>query len=74
MSGRPDFTGALCTADPDRWFPSVVGKGSRREQREAAVICQDCPVRAPCAEYALANRISVGVWGGLTENERAALR
>ncbi len=33
-------------------------------------ICADCPVKAPCLEYALANRIDHGVWGGASERER----
>jgi WhiB family redox-sensing transcriptional regulator len=33
-------------------------------------ICADCPVKAPCLEYALANRIDHGVWGGTSERER----
>lgn len=33
-------------------------------------ICADCPVKAPCLEYALRNRIDHGVWGGASERER----
>jgi hypothetical protein len=33
-------------------------------------ICADCPVREPCLEYALYNRIDHGVWGGASERER----
>jgi WhiB family redox-sensing transcriptional regulator len=33
-------------------------------------ICADCPVKAPCLEYALLNRIDHGVWGGTSERER----
>ncbi|MGH9212845.1 MAG: WhiB family transcriptional regulator [Acidimicrobiales bacterium] len=33
-------------------------------------ICAGCPVREQCLEYALANRIDHGVWGGLSERER----
>jgi WhiB family redox-sensing transcriptional regulator len=33
-------------------------------------ICADCPVRQSCLEYALANRIDHGVWGGCSERER----
>jgi hypothetical protein len=28
----------------------------------------------PCLDYAITNRIAYGVWGGLTERERRALR
>ena len=37
-------------------------------------VCARCPVREPCLDYAITNRIVHGVWGGLTERERRALR
>ena len=37
-------------------------------------VCAACPVREPCLDYAITNRISHGIWGGLTERERRALR
>ena len=37
-------------------------------------VCAGCPVRQPCLDYAITNRIASGVWGGLTERERRALR
>ncbi len=50
--------------------PSVVfprdGEGVEVAQR----ICAGCPVASPCLEYALANHIDHGVWGGASERER----
>jgi WhiB family redox-sensing transcriptional regulator len=40
----------------------------------ARQVCAACPVREPCLEYALNNRITHGIWGGLTERERRPLR
>jgi WhiB family transcriptional regulator, redox-sensing transcriptional regulator len=40
----------------------------------ARQVCAGCPVRQPCLDYAITNRITYGVWGGLTERERRALR
>ena len=37
-------------------------------------VCAACPVRQPCLDYAITNRIAYGVWGGLSERERRALR
>jgi len=37
-------------------------------------VCAGCPVRQPCLDYAITNRIAYGVWGGLTERERRALQ
>ena len=47
----------------------------RGESAEPArQVCAACPVRQPCLDYAITNRISDGIWGGLTERERRALR
>ena len=40
----------------------------------ARQVCAACPVRQPCLDYAITNRITDGIWGGLTERERRALR
>ena len=37
-------------------------------------VCAACPVRQLCLDYAITNRIAYGIWGGLTERERRALR
>jgi WhiB family redox-sensing transcriptional regulator len=51
--------------DPTVFFPSD-GIGVQVARR----ICDECPVKAPCLEYALANRVDHGVWGGTSERER----
>ena len=37
-------------------------------------VCAACPVREPCLDNAISNRIVHGIWGGLTERERRALQ
>jgi WhiB family redox-sensing transcriptional regulator len=50
---------------PSVFFPSDgVGVEVARQ------ICLNCPVKAPCLEYALRSRIDHGVWGGASERER----
>lgn len=46
-----------------------------RERRieRAKAICQECPVLTQCRNHALATREPYGVWGGLSESERALL-
>ena len=50
---------------PETFFPSD-GLGVEIARR----ICAECPVKEPCLEYALRNRIDHGVWGGASERER----
>jgi WhiB family redox-sensing transcriptional regulator len=51
--------------EPTVFFPSD-GIGVQ----VACRICAECPVKAPCLEYALTNRVDHGVWGGTSERER----
>ncbi len=52
-------------ADSSTFFPNDgVGVQVARD------ICATCPVKTPCLEYALRNRIAHGVWGGASERER----
>jgi len=37
---------------------------------EARAICQTCPMKQACLDYAMANRIRFGMFGGLTPIER----
>jgi WhiB family transcriptional regulator, redox-sensing transcriptional regulator len=55
--------------DPDQFF--VRGAA---QARPAIRLCEGCPVQAPCLEYAVANDIDFGVWGGLTERQRRSLQ
>ena len=50
---------------PSLFFPSD-GVGVDVARR----VCEDCPVKTECLEYALANGIDHGVWGGASERER----
>ena len=38
----------------------------------AKAICATCPVLEQCREYALSAHEPYGIWGGMTEEERAA--
>ena len=51
--------------EPSVFFPSD-GVGVE----VAKQVCVGCPMRTPCLEYALRNRIDHGVWGGASERER----
>jgi WhiB family transcriptional regulator, redox-sensing transcriptional regulator len=60
--------------DPELFFP-VGTTGPAAAQIEAAkAVCMQCEVRAECLEWALATGQDAGVWGGMSEEERRAVR
>jgi WhiB family redox-sensing transcriptional regulator len=70
---------ALCRAlglDTELFFP-VGREGSPGFERSAATaraVCARCPVAAGCLGYALDRGLDSGIYGGLTPDERRALR
>lgn len=61
---------ALCAqTDPESFFPEKGGS-----TREAKKVCASCPVRAECLDHALEHEERFGIWGGLSERERRALK
>jgi WhiB family redox-sensing transcriptional regulator len=65
---------ACIDEDPELFFP-VGTTGPALEQLERAkAVCQRCPVINECLEWALQTNQDAGVWGGLSEEERRALR
>ena len=64
----------LCqSGDATVFFAPDSERIREREKRETAAkrVCDDCPVRRQCLEHALALPEQFGIWGGLTEVERA---
>ena len=61
--------------DSDLFFHPEGERGDVREARQKAAkaICAGCPVLAECRAHALAVREPYGIWGGLSEDERAAI-
>jgi WhiB family redox-sensing transcriptional regulator len=60
--------------DPDLFFP-IGSTGPALAQIETAkTVCARCEVRLQCLEWALATGQNDGVWGGLSEDERRAMR
>ncbi|MDQ0785349.1 WhiB family transcriptional regulator [Streptomyces sp. B3I8] len=66
---------AACrTEDPDLFFPVGTTGPALLQIEEAKSVCHGCPVRDECLEWALEAGQDIGVWGGLTELERRALK
>ena len=49
------------------------GPARARRQSAAKAVCAKCPVVEACLKHALAVREPYGVWGGMSEEERARL-
>jgi WhiB family redox-sensing transcriptional regulator len=65
----PLFSGAVCaTVDPEIFFPEQGGT-----PRHAKKLCEGCPVRIPCRDFAFEHNIKYGIWGGLTYKDRTRL-
>ena len=60
--------------DPDLFFPTGTTGPAVAQAESAKAVCAMCPVRVQCLEWALATGQDSGVWGGLSEDERRALR
>lgn len=57
--------------DPEMFFPRIDDElGITAAKR----VCTPCPSRVACLEWALANGMDSGVWGGKSEQERRALK
>ena len=68
--------GASCRGmDVGHFYHPPDERNAAREQRikQAKAICRPCPVIAECLDHALRVREPYGIWGGHSENERAAL-
>jgi hypothetical protein len=62
-----ELPGALCPqTDPEVFFPEPGGSPAAAKK-----VCAACEVRSDCLALALSLGPVMGVWGGLTERERA---
>jgi WhiB family redox-sensing transcriptional regulator len=60
--------------DPDIFFP-IGNTGPALDQiRAAKAICDSCIVRQQCLHWAIETNQDIGVWGGLSEDERKKAR
>lgn len=62
-------------ADARLFFHPEGERGPARAKREAAALalCARCPVLQQCQRHGLTVREPYGVWGGLTEEDRAKI-
>ncbi|WP_310729241.1 WhiB family transcriptional regulator [Streptomyces sp. N2A] len=66
---------AVCREeDPELFFPIGNTGPAFLQIEEAKAVCRRCPVMARCLEWALESGQADGVWGGLSEDERRAMK
>lgn len=68
-AGRLTADGPRVLLEPEDWFQ----RPHSLRTKAARAVCETCPVRQQCLEYAVRKRIPDGIWGGLTEKELRAL-
>ena len=67
--------GVECSQVPDVFFPDDERDAEQRRMmvKVAKEVCSSCPVKLPCAAYAMSTDV-VGIWGGTTPIERSNIR
>ena len=54
--------------------PADFVRGPKSDYGAIRELCETCPVRRQCLEYALADESLTGLWGGTTDMERRVIR
>lgn len=66
---------AICRdEDPELFFPVGTSGPALMQIAEAKSVCWRCPVTESCLQWALESGQDAGVWGGMSEDERRALK
>jgi WhiB family transcriptional regulator, redox-sensing transcriptional regulator len=66
---------AICRdEDPELFFPVGNSGPALLQQAEAKTVCRRCPVVSDCLTWAIESGQDAGVWGGMSEDERRALK
>jgi WhiB family redox-sensing transcriptional regulator len=65
---------ACLNEDPELFFPTGNTGPALLQIEEAKAVCRACPALQRCLSWALETDQDTGVWGGLSEDERRALK
>jgi len=60
--------------EPELFFPVGTSGPALVQTARATAVCRRCPVMIQCRTWALTTGQTAGVWGGLSEHERRAMR
>ena len=62
------------TEDPELFFPVGTTGPALAQVEETKKVCRRCEVREECLRWALEAGQDHGVWGGMSEDERRAMK
>lgn len=66
---------AACVGvDPEAFFPIGTTGPAVEQIEQAKAVCARCPVLGRCLAFAVEMGLTDGVWGGLSEEERKAMK
>ena len=66
---------AACLGEnPELFFPDGNTGPALLQTEEAKAVCHRCEVAATCLKWAIESGQDYGVWGGMSEYERRALK
>ena len=65
---------ACVDEDPELFFPTGTVGPALDQIEKAKAICHQCEVVEPCLKWAIEFGQDAGVWGGLSAEERRALK
>lgn len=68
------FRAACRAEEPELFFPVGTAGPALAQTARAKAVCRRCPVMIRCRTWALSTGQVAGVWGGMSEDERRALR
>lgn len=60
--------------DPELFFPVGNSGPALAQTAKAKLVCNRCEVTSQCLKWALETGQDAGVWGGLSEDERRAIK
>lgn len=70
-----DWDSTACLrADPEIFYPDGRDSSAKPIIEQARGYCGSCEIKDDCLRDALARDEEWGIWGGMTERERKALR
>ncbi len=66
--------GTPCENAPDMFFIDEQDPLQKEKIKTSRKLCEMCPIKMKCLEYALEANETHGIWGGLTYKERKRLK